>query len=156
MARYFLESSALVKRYKQEVGTDVVDRLFDFENHELFYLSLAEIEVRKVFYRLWKHPHPGEAGTPISEEAFNALESRLAYELSQMRRIGLTDPMIEKSVSILDTVWLRSVFDLVQLAAYLMTKETTDDLIFVCADERSHLVSAARAFVDEEYLLVPK
>ena len=62
MARYFLESSALVKRYKQEVGTDVVDRLFDFENHELFDLNLAEIEVRKVFYRLWKHPHPGALG----------------------------------------------------------------------------------------------
>lgn len=28
MARYFLESSALAKRYNQELGTDTVDNLF--------------------------------------------------------------------------------------------------------------------------------
>lgn len=55
MARYFLESSAFIKRYKREFGTDFVNSLFG-NAHELFYLNLAIVEIRKVFYRLWKYP----------------------------------------------------------------------------------------------------
>ncbi len=29
MKTYFLDTSALVKRYHQEVGTDVIDKIFD-------------------------------------------------------------------------------------------------------------------------------
>ena len=48
MTRYFLESSALVKRYKQEPATDVVDGLFAGDD-ELYYLNLAVIESSQGF-----------------------------------------------------------------------------------------------------------
>ena len=83
MSRYFLESSALVKRYKQEPGTDTVDRLFAVDD-ELFYLNLAIIEVRKVFYRLWKYPFPHEHAQQINEDGFQALESALGRDLQEM------------------------------------------------------------------------
>jgi len=155
MARYFLESSALVKRYKQEPGTDVVDRLFD-SGAQLFYLNLALIEVRKVFYRLWKYPFPAEKAAQLDEPAFRALESALARDLQRMKPIVFTDEMLEQAISILDTVWLKSAFDLAQLGAYLVARDEYPNLVLVCADERSNLLEAARELVDEKDVLVPK
>lgn len=153
MASYFLESSALVKRYKTEAGTDFIDGLFSDQN-ELFYLNLAIIETRKVFYRLWRHPQGIDQ--PITESEFRASMAQFAHDLRAMNRIEFTDEMIEKSDEILERIWLRSIFDLAQLAAYLIAKEEYPDLIFVCADERSHLVSAALSFVPEDSVIVPK
>lgn len=67
MSKYFLESSAFIKRYKSETGSDVVNNLFN-NNHGLFYLNLAIIEIRKVFYRLWKYPLHQD--NRITEEEF--------------------------------------------------------------------------------------
>lgn len=153
MARYFLESSAFVKRYKPEMGTAFVNNLFTGE-HDLFYLNLAILEVRKVFYRLWKHPQQGEA--PITEAEFLGLEQRLADDEQEALRIDFTEEMIEKGMEVLNTIWLPSAFDLAQLAGYLVTKEVFPRLIFVCADENSNLVSAAKLFVPEASVLVPK
>ncbi len=82
MAKYFLESSALIKRYKQESGTDFVNSLFK-DSHQLFYLNLTIIEIRKVFYRLWKYPQHLENDNlnPITESEFSNLESRFAADL---------------------------------------------------------------------------
>lgn len=153
MAQYFLESSALTKRYKSEVGTDFVDDLFA-QGNDLFYLNLAILEVRKVFYRLWKHPQQGEA--PITEAEFLELEEGLADDEQQMLKIDFTEEMIEKGMEVLNTIWLPSAFDLAQLAGYLITKEVFSDLIFVCADENSNLNNAAREFVSESDIVVPK
>ena len=123
MGHYFLESSALVKRYKQETGTAFIDRLFAEETHELFYLNLAVIEIRKVFYRLWKYPQGGEKEVQITDEAFMALEKAFANDLRRMRRIAFTEDMIDQSIKILEQVWVRSVFDLAHLSAYLVAQE---------------------------------
>ena len=156
MGHYFLESSALVKRYKQEPGTNIIDRLFDESDAEWFYLNLAEIEIRKVFYRLWKYPQAGEQSAQISEADFLALQAAFTHDLGQMRRIELTDSMIEHAVTVLEKVWLKSVFDLAHLAAYLVMKEEYEDLIFVCSDQLSNLVDGARAFVAESSIVIPQ
>jgi hypothetical protein len=72
-----------------------------------------------------------------------------------MKRINFTDEMIEKSTSILEKVWLKSVFDLAQLSAYLIAKETYPDLIFVCSD-KSRLIEAAKLFVDVNHIKIPE
>lgn len=121
----------------------------------IFHLNLALIEVRKVFYRLWKYPFPHEQVHQISEQDFKALESALARDLQRMKQIEFTDEMLERAVSILGVVWLKSAFDLAQLAAYLVAKDEYPDLVFACSDERSNLLDAARDFVNEEDILVP-
>ncbi|OIO72213.1 MAG: hypothetical protein AUJ85_10630 [Elusimicrobia bacterium CG1_02_37_114] len=54
MAKYFLESSAFLKRYKEEPGSDYVNNLFT-NTSELLFLNLAIVEIRKVFFRLYKY-----------------------------------------------------------------------------------------------------
>jgi hypothetical protein len=41
MARYFFDTSALVKHYHAEVGTDTVDRLIDEAGAELLIARLT-------------------------------------------------------------------------------------------------------------------
>jgi len=155
MAKYFLESSAFVKRYKTELGSNLVNRLFD-EKHELFYLNLAIIEIRKVFYRLYKWTQNLEGDRPITEKEFQFLESQFAADLLTMKRIEFTDEMIEKSTEILEKIWINSVFDLVQLSAFLIVKEIYPDLIFICSDKRSNLIGAASVFVNSTEIRVPE
>jgi len=44
MKTYFLDTSALVKRYHQEVGTDIIDKIFGEEGKVLFISDLSIIE----------------------------------------------------------------------------------------------------------------
>jgi uncharacterized protein len=153
MSNYFIESSALIKRYKTEAGSDVVNGLFDNGNN-LFYLNLAIIEVRKVFYRQWKYPL--QQDIQINEEEFSALENRFAADIQQMNRVEFTEEMIQETANVLDSVWVPSVFDLVQLTSYLISRQSYPDLIFVCSDERSRLVEAAKNVVPKTSVLVPE
>lgn len=154
MAKYFLESSALTKRYKQESGSNFVNSLFSGA-HELFYLNLAIVEIRKVFYRLWKYPQTLQNDTQITEQEFRELESRFAADIIQMQRIEFTEEMVGRVAIILEQRWLRLVFDLAQLTAYLVTKDEYPDLIFVCSD-KAHLSEVAKDLVGEEYVMVPE
>lgn len=153
MSKYFLESSAFTKRYKAEIGSDLVNNLFN-NNHDLFYLNLAIIELRKVFYRLWKYPEQQE--NQITEEDFNALNSRFAADIIQMQRIEFTEEMIEQAIAILERVWVPNIFDLAQLSAYLIARQEYSDMFFVCADKRSKLIDAVKQFVPDTDIIVPR
>jgi len=52
MARYFIDSSALVKRYHQESGTPTVEGLFNVPGNRFFISRLALVEVHSSFARL--------------------------------------------------------------------------------------------------------
>ncbi|OHB86151.1 MAG: hypothetical protein A3D13_09255 [Planctomycetes bacterium RIFCSPHIGHO2_02_FULL_40_12] len=152
MPKYFLETSAFLKRYKNEAGSDTVNNLFN-NRHELFYLNLAIIEIRKVFYRLRKYPL--QQDVPITEKEFNALSNRVAEDILQMQRIEFTEEMIGQTISVLERVWIPNIFDLAQLSAYLIAKQEYTDMIFVCSDERSKLIEGVKQFVQEGDIIVP-
>jgi predicted nucleic acid-binding protein len=152
MPKYFLETSAFLKRYKDEAGSDLVNSLFN-NRHELFFLNLAIIEIRKVFYRLRKYPL--QQDDPITEEDFSALNSRFAADILQMQRIEFTEEMIGQAITILEKVWVPNIFDLAQLSAYLIAKQEYSDMIFVCSDERSKLIEGVKQFVREGNIIVP-
>lgn len=152
MSKYFLESSAFIKRYKSEIGSDVVNNLFN-NKHDLFYLNLAIVEIRKVFFRLWKYPlHQDDQ---ISEDEYKALVSRFATDILQMQRIVFTEEMIEEATSALEKAWVPNIFDLAQLSAYLIAKQEYPEMIFVCSDERSRLIDAVKQFVPNNDVIIP-
>ncbi len=70
MPWYFLDSSALVKRYHREAGSDAVMRLFDTTGNRFLVSRLALVEVRSTFARLVRE-------AVISEPDFNRLVLRL-------------------------------------------------------------------------------
>jgi hypothetical protein len=157
MSKYFIESSAFIKRYKLENGSQVVNNLFESRN-ELFCLSLAVMEIRKVFYRLWKYSlqQDIQQGVQVTEEEFHNLESRFAADLSVIQRIEFTEEMVRRSTEIIDRVWVPNIFDLAQLTAYMITKEEYNDIVFVCSDIRSGLIDATKNLYGDEQLLIPE
>lgn len=144
MAKYFFDSSALTKRYKTERGSDYVNNLF-VGNHDLFYLNLAIVETRKVFYRLRFYPSLTEGDIQTSEEEFNQVQAQFAADLQQMRRLDFTEEMIARTEDILKEHWLNSSFDLAHLSAYLITREEYPNIILVVSD--GNLVNIARTII---------
>ena len=52
MARFFLDSSALVKRYHKERGSERLDELFSATDNRFFVARLALVELHSTFARL--------------------------------------------------------------------------------------------------------
>ena len=69
MAVFFFDTSALVKRYYREKGTDAVDRIIKTDQNRVAISSLSIIETVSAFRR--KH-NRGE----LSEEAMDGLDRK--------------------------------------------------------------------------------
>lgn len=52
MLIYFFDTSALVKKYHQEAGTNIVDTIFQQDDREIYVSNLVIPEVLCVFYKL--------------------------------------------------------------------------------------------------------
>ena len=154
MAKYYLDSSALTKRYKRtESGSNFVSNLFS-GGHQLFYLNLAIIEVRKVFYRLRHHPQSIEGDVQTSDADFQLAQNQFAADLQQMQRVVLTEEMISNTETILQNHWLKSAFDLAHLSAFLITRQEHPDIILVSAD--GPMCDVARQLVSTTDVINPE
>lgn len=146
MARYFLDTSALIKRYvNDEPGHAWVSALFaPGATHVFIIAEVALVEVVATFCRMAR-------GTParLSRENRDALialfrehDVRQNYVVVQARRA-----IFERAANLCNTYPLRA-YDAVQLACALQARDdaavvSTAAPIFVCADET--LLAAARA-----------
>jgi uncharacterized protein len=78
MVRYFFDTSALVKRYHVEIGTPVVDAIFDASDVELYISRLAVVEVASA---LSLKVRTGE----INASQLNVAHKRFHADVSQRR-----------------------------------------------------------------------
>ena len=134
---YFLDTSALVKRYHLEPGSPVVIDLFHASVNQLAICSLSLAETLAVLAR---RRHRAE----ISQEDFETARFRLALDLST-DRVGLIDVERRHIIAAHDLILqhVLSGTDAVILACALDL--TADAPVFVCADTRSWLLRAAEA-----------
>ncbi|MBI2679838.1 MAG: type II toxin-antitoxin system VapC family toxin [Candidatus Solibacter usitatus] len=139
MALYFLETSALVKLYVREPGTDKLLRLAGREaSHRLAVLPLARVEFHSAIRRR-------ERSEDIDGGNARRLLSRFEQHLeSKFVRVTLNDAVMEMACTLLDRHPLRA-YDAVQLAGCLALKSMSgsDEPVFTCADRQ--LLAAAEA-----------
>jgi len=154
MANYYLETSAFLKRYKQERGSYLVNQLIEENSPSIFYLNLTIAEVNKLFFRLYKYPQQLEKDTRISERIFHSLQSQFASDLLKMKKVLLTEETIEKSKRILEKGYLKSVIDLLHLSAFLIIKEEFSEIKLVSAD--GNITEIAKKFVQESDIINPE
>ena len=136
---YYLDSSALVKLYIRETGTDRMLALAARKaGHQLVVLSLAQVEVRSAFR---KRQRAGEMGNRLADELLVAFQRHLE---SKFLRQGLTDSILDLACEMLDHHRLTS-FDAIQLAGYFAVKISagTNPPVFASADRE--LLEAAHA-----------
>jgi len=76
MPVYFFDSSALIKWYRPEVGSEVVERLLTEPAAQHYISRLAVVEVQRVFSRRVREQE-------ITEQELDSLRDRLYRDLGQ-------------------------------------------------------------------------
>ena len=139
MALYYLETSALVKLYVREPGTDRVLRLASrAANHRLAVLALAQVEFRSAVRRRQRE---GDIDKGLANKLIERFGQHLRARFIQQL---VNDPVLEQALDLLDRYPLRA-YDALQLAGCLVLKSISggQDPVFVCADRQ--LIAAAEA-----------
>ena len=139
MASYFLDTSALVKLYVREAGTEKMLTLAARpERPSLVILSLSRVELRAAVQRRTR-------SRELSEEAASAVIAAFSEHLSSVYVVQhVTEAMLEKAVDLIGRHELRA-YDSIQLAACmtLPLRDSEGRATFTSADR--HLLAAAEA-----------
>lgn len=139
MALYYLDTSALVKLYVQEPGTDRLLHLAnDLAENRLAVLSLARVEVRSALRRR-------ERAGDIAPEAATLILDRMRQHLETIfLQQAVNDIVLDLASEMIDRYALRA-YDAVQLAGCWALKSVSapETPTFVCADQQ--LLEAARS-----------
>ncbi len=138
MALYYLETSALVKLYVFESGTERLLRLTaDDAGHRFVILSLAQVELRAAIRRRQR------SGEIEASDADQLIESFGKHAEGKFQIQPLSDALLDVASALIDAYVLRG-YDSMQLAGYLMLRSSSGGVepTFVCADNA--LLLAAR------------
>jgi predicted nucleic acid-binding protein len=139
LALYYLETSALVKLYVHEVGTERLLSLAASEaGHRFAILSLAQIELRSAIRRRQR------AREIPDHDAGQVLELFRQHSEGTFLIQPVSDSLLDVGLALVDGYALKG-YDAMQLAGYVLLRSIsgTEEPIFVCADKA--LLSAARS-----------
>jgi len=127
---YYMDSSALVKRYHYEIGTEKVDEIIDEMNgEEIFISSVTLIEIIATLRRKVKE-------RKITKSRFLKLKSAFLYDVERRYTlIPLDDSLLTDALNIAEKYGTKSL-DALQLASALKTKPVHPEIIFVSADKQ--------------------
>jgi predicted nucleic acid-binding protein len=128
---YYLDTSALVKLYVREPGTERMIRLVNVASgHTLAVLSLARVEFRAAVRQRERY---GD----IPREAADTLIARMEKHLQGLYVVQLvTEAVVDEAAVLLDRHPLRA-YDAVQLAGCLSLRaKLSESPSFVCSDRQ--------------------
>jgi predicted nucleic acid-binding protein len=130
MNNYFIDTSALFKRYIPEQGTEQLDIIF--KQAGTFYIS--DITIIEVISNLkGKNEIAGELDidfyAKIKREFFNDIAQ------GNIQTSGVLSETIIKAISLIDKSYLTPL-DSIQMAAALQLNFEQGDIVFVCSDKK--------------------
>lgn len=135
MASYYFDTSALVKLYLREPGSEEAVQLTQKSGTRLAASVLARVEGRSAFRALARRGAiPASAAAELIEQLERDL--REAFVLQP-----ISDALLQSASALLDRRALRA-YDAVQLASCLMLASAAERACFVCSD-RQLLAAAA-------------
>ncbi len=132
MKFYFLDTSALVKRYHSEKGTDKIDKIFSQDDRVIVISSISITEMVSALNR------KKEDKTILKEDLKIALSKFFHDAIKDFLIIELDGEHIKGSIMLVLKRNIRTL-DALQLAVAIGVKELK--VTFVCADKK--LVSVA-------------
>lgn len=136
MGLYFFDTSALVKRYYEEPGTEIVDDLIESDNSTVIS-SLSIIETVSAFRRKYNRNEITEAQMESLLSAFfsEALDDFVIVPVEESMLRFSFDLVVEDDLRTLDSL---------QLAAALSLDTDEESPVFVCADSELTTVAQNR------------
>jgi uncharacterized protein len=141
MTRYFLDSSALVKRYHPESGTEKVERLFAEPNSRILVSRLALVEFHSCSARLVREG-------VLSQQNFRGLVTRLEADVvnNVFFVAAVSGPRLQEASLLFGTYGLSNAIrtlDAIQLATAQALHSRARLDAFAAADKR--LLASATA-----------
>ncbi len=133
---YFLDTSALVKLYHQEQGSDIVESYVADQNNQIWISILTRVEFHSVFVRKFRE----EELTEITlQTVFESFHEDLHH---RFQVLSLTEDIIEKAILLFlsqgKTYPLRTL-DALQIASAQTVEH--HEVIFVTADRKQFTVA---------------
>ncbi len=139
MALLYLDTSALVKLYVQETGTErMLELVHPDAGNSLAIVSLARVEFRAAVRR---RERLGDINAGLASELIQSFSRHCA---SSFQVQPANDMVLDQAAGVIDRHRLRA-YDAVQLGGCLTLRSTVGadiDLQFLCADQT--LLDAAR------------
>lgn len=131
MASVYLDTSALIKLYIEEVGTErVVGVTDDFDGVQVIILDITPLEARSAVRRRQRE---GDISGADADRTLDRIEDDTS---SSFLIQPSTSAVIEEAARLIDRHPLRA-YDALQLAGCLVTRDSVPGpLTFVCADVR--------------------
>ncbi|MEX0975437.1 MAG: type II toxin-antitoxin system VapC family toxin [Bacillota bacterium] len=129
---YFIDTSALLKAYIAEKGTDALDRIFE-EKARRSISNMGLLEAVSVFQRL----HSVEK--LLSRDQFEALCAELLADVASGRLVALSvTPRDVQEALVLEIQQYLTAVDAVQIA---LAMEMGENVVFVSSDEKLNRVA---------------
>jgi hypothetical protein len=148
MAVYFVDSSALVKRYINETGSTWVVGLFDPAlNNDVLIAAITGVEIIAAITR---RARGGSISATDATAACNQFRSDLQ---SEYQVVDITENIINSAMALAETLGLRG-YDALQLAAgrqinALCIASSLPPVIFVSADNELNTAAASEGLLIE-------
>jgi predicted nucleic acid-binding protein len=130
MNNYFIDTSALFKRYIPEAGTDILDDIF--KNNGNFYIS--DVTIIEVISNLKRK---NEITKELSNSIYKKIKSEFFNDIASgnLKTIGILSETIIEAINLIDTKYLTPL-DSIQLATALRLNAKNGNTVFVCSDKK--------------------
>ena len=139
MAIYFLDSSALVKRYVAETGSSWIGEIFT-SNIDLHISAISGAEVIAAIIRRQRR------GALLADDAARALTEFRTDWTSLFDVVKVDTAVIERAMDLAEQHGLRGS-DSIQLAAAMRANaealQSSASIVFVCADDELNTAASA-------------
>ena len=136
MTYCFFDTSALVKRYYPESGTETVDELVEDPDRVVIITTLSVVETASAFRRKYNRDEIE------SDRMYGLLAAFFEEALADFMLIPLEDVSLESALGLVLADDLRTL-DSIQLAAALEVRDELQGIEFITADR--DLADVARA-----------
>jgi len=144
VAAYFLDSSAVMKRYVQETGTVWVRALTASGTGNFFYLArITDVEVTAALAR-----RRGQPGLSVVQAVAALRQFRRDFG-QDYRVVEITIALLQRAAQLADTQALRG-YDAVQLAVALDVHARDQALVLVSADAELNAAATAEGLRVED------
>jgi predicted nucleic acid-binding protein len=153
VSNYFLDSSALVKRYIPEIGSAWIQGIILPATNNIFIASITRSEVVSAVMRRSRE-------SSISSRTAKAVRLLMdRHSVRQYTIIALTDGVVKRSEDLLEAYPLRA-YDSIQLASALELNQKLitnglSALVFLSADNRLLSIATSVGLVTDDPNLHP-
>lgn len=143
MKHFFLDTSALVKRYSTETGSTWIHKLINDPDHRITISRLTETEISAALTR--------RLNLPTAKFVLNDFDQDITQFLNS---IEITNEIVDHAVQLARTQRLRGC-DSLQLASALEIAKIEPSAVFVCSDIDLLTAAAAKGLQTENPELYP-